>query len=70
MLNEVELISTVVYLPGDPIPFDNIEEILGRFECAPSNVKKMEIKLRKLAKELLGIEQVYYAMDPKTGELR
>ncbi len=68
-LKEVELISTGVFLPGEPVPFDNLEDVLGKFDQAPPRVKKMEAKLRALAKDLIGIDQVYYAFDPKTGEL-
>ncbi|MFH1386885.1 MAG: 3-oxoacyl-ACP synthase III family protein [bacterium] len=67
-LKEVELVSTGVFLPGTPIPFDNLEDVLGSFNAAPPLVKRMEGKLRALAKELIGIEQVYYAIDKKTGE--
>jgi len=66
-LKEVELLSTGVYLPGKPIPFDELENVLGRFDNAPPNIKRKESKLRSLAKELIGIEQVYYAIDPDTG---
>lgn len=68
-LKEVELVSTGVYLPGEPVPFKDLEKILGKFDQAPPRVTKMENKLRALAKDLLGIEQVYYAIDPATGEM-
>jgi 3-oxoacyl-[acyl-carrier-protein] synthase III len=67
-LKEVELVSTGVYLPGEPIPFDNLEDVLGKFDKAPRQVKRMEDKLRSLSKDLIGIEQVYYAIDPKSGK--
>lgn len=68
-LKEVELVSTGVYLPGEPVPFDELEKVLGKFDQAPPRVTKMENKLRALAKELLGIERVYYAIDRTTGEM-
>ncbi|MCU0641752.1 MAG: hypothetical protein MUC35_06730 [Candidatus Margulisbacteria bacterium] len=66
-LKEVEVVSTGVYLPGNPIPFDELESVLGKFEQAPPAVKRMEGKLRSLAKGLIGVESVYYAIDPQTG---
>jgi len=68
-LKEVEVASTGAYLPGNPVPFDDLESVLGNFEKAPDNVKRMEKKLRALAKDLIGIDQVYYAIDPKTRQL-
>ena len=68
-LKEVELVSTGVYLPGEPVPFDDLEKVLGKFDKAPPRVMKMENKLRALAKELIGIEKVYYAIDPATGQM-
>ena len=68
-LKEVELVATGLYLPGNPIPFDNLENVIGKFDDAPPLVKRMNNKLRHLAKDLIGIEHVHYAVDPKTKEL-
>ncbi|MDD4179072.1 MAG: hypothetical protein PHH14_03375 [Candidatus Margulisbacteria bacterium] len=68
-LKEVELVSTGICLPGKPIPFDDLETVLGKFDQAPENIKRKEKKLRSLAKDLIGIKQVYYAIDPATGQL-
>ena len=66
-LKEVELVSTGVYLPGDPIPFDKIEDVLGHLDQAPARTQKLNSKLRAMAKNIIGIEHCHYAIDPATG---
>jgi 3-oxoacyl-[acyl-carrier-protein] synthase III len=68
-LKEVQLVSTGVYLPGEPVPFDKIEEVLGRFDQASPKTKIMIERLRPMAKKLIGVEQCYFAVDPKTRKL-
>jgi 3-oxoacyl-[acyl-carrier-protein] synthase-3 len=68
-LKEVELVSTGVYLPGKPILFDDIEEMIGYLHKAPPRIQKMIERLRPYAKELIGIEQCHFAIDPRTKTL-
>ena len=56
------------FSPGDPIPFDNIEDVLGKITDAPKKVLKRIDRLRPIMKEMLGIEYSYYALDPKTRQ--
>lgn len=56
------------FSPGERIPFDKIEDILGRVTDAPPKVLKRIDKLRPIMKEMLGIEYLHYAIDPKTRE--
>lgn len=56
------------FSPGEPIPFDRIEEILGRITDGPPKLLKRIDKLRPIMKEMLGIEYLHYAIDPKTRE--
>lgn len=68
-LKAVSLAATGVYLPGEPIPFDQIENYLGSFEQASPHVKKLSGKLRALSRELIGIKQCHFALDPTTKQL-
>lgn len=68
-LKEVELVSTGVYLPGDPVPFDKIEEVIGYLDQAPPRMQKFINRLRPTVKDLIGIEQCHFAIDPKTKAL-
>lgn len=68
-LKEVELASTGVYLPGDPVPFEQIEEYIGSLDQTSPRIQKMTKKLRPVVKDLIGIEQCHFAVDPETKEL-
>jgi 3-oxoacyl-[acyl-carrier-protein] synthase III len=56
------------YSPGDPVPFDQIEYVLGKITDAPSKLLKRIDRLRPVMKEMLGIEYSYYALDPETRQ--
>jgi 3-oxoacyl-[acyl-carrier-protein] synthase III len=57
------------YSPGDPVPFDSIEDVLGKITDAPPKVLKRIGRLRPIMKEMLGIEYSHYALDPSTRQL-
>lgn len=69
LLKEVELISTGVYLPGEPVSFDNIEDMIGRLDNAPLRIKKIRDKLYNRVKNLVVVEQCYFAIDSATKEI-
>lgn len=56
------------FTPGDPVPFDKIDDVLGRITDAPKKLMKRIDKMRVLMKEMLGIEYSHYAIDPVTRE--
>ena len=66
-MKEVELLSTGVYQPGEPVPFEKIEDVIGHLDKAPERVKRIIKKSKQMVKALIGIEQCYFAVDPKTG---
>ncbi|MFH1684057.1 MAG: 3-oxoacyl-ACP synthase III family protein [Candidatus Margulisiibacteriota bacterium] len=68
-LKEVELVSTGVYLPGDPVKFDEIEKVIGYLDDAPPRMKKLIEKLRPSMKELIGIDTCHFAVDPVTKKI-
>ncbi len=56
------------FSPGDPIPFADIEKILGEItEASPKLMKRMK-RVRRVIQGLLGIEYSHYAIDPVTRE--
>lgn len=65
-LKEVELVSTGVFLPGEPVPFDNIEKVLGIFDKVPPKIQKMIPKLLRVMKKIIATKYSYFAIDPKT----
>lgn len=52
------------YSPGEPVPFEAIEEVLGRLEGIPKKLEKRLGRLRSVLREMLGIEYSHYAYDP------
>ncbi|VBB47345.1 putative 3-oxoacyl-(acyl-carrier-protein) synthase III [uncultured Desulfatiglans sp.] len=56
------------FSPGNPVPFDEIEEVLGPLTDGPPKLMKRLDRMRKVMRELLGIEYSYYAIDRKTRE--
>jgi 3-oxoacyl-[acyl-carrier-protein] synthase-3 len=56
------------YSPGNPIPFDQIEEVLGKITDAPQRILRRINRLRVIMKEMLGIEYAYYALEPTTRQ--
>ncbi len=56
------------FLPGDPIPFADIQRVLGPLDDAPDRVKRWLRRTAPLMQKLLDIEVVHYAMDPETRE--
>ena len=65
-MKEVELLSTGVYLPGEPVSFDNIENVIGHLDQASPRIQKMIAKLKPSVKKMIGIEQCHFAVDPVT----
>jgi 3-oxoacyl-[acyl-carrier-protein] synthase III len=56
------------YSPGDPIPFDGTEGVLGPITKAPAKLLSWIDRVRPIFKEMLGISAYYYALDPKTRQ--
>lgn len=66
MNNYVKMASVSSYLPGEPIPFDNINNYLGDFQLASSKLQKWANRVQPMMKEMLGFKYCYYAFDNKT----
>jgi len=66
---DVYLAGIGSYSPGDPIPFDHIEAVLGKITDAPNRLMKRIDRMRPIMKEMLGIEYSHYALDPNTREM-
>jgi len=67
-LRDVYVSGIGSYSPGEPVPFDNIEDVLGRLTEAPPKLQKRIDRMRPIMKDMLGIEYSHYAVDPKTRE--
>jgi len=64
----VKLAGTGSYLPGKPIPPEDIALFLGEVTEAPPKVRRWLERIRPLMKELLDIEYYHFAVDPETRQ--
>lgn len=64
----VKISGTGSFLPGDPVPFSEIEEYLGHITEAPKKVMKWMKRTKHIMNEILDIDFCYYAIDPQTKE--
>ena len=56
------------FSPGEKIPFDKIDDVLGEITEAPPRILKWIKKAQPLMKTMLGMDYLYYAIDTETGE--
>lgn len=64
----VKITGSGSFLPGAPVPFDDIDRYLGKITDAPAKVMKWMTRIKPVMKEMLDIEQYFYAIDPVTRE--
>ena len=62
----VKISGTSSYLPGKPVPFEEINDHLGELVNAPEKVKKWAEKTQLLMKEMLGVDYCHYALNRET----
>ncbi len=68
-IKPVSVVGTGSFLPGDPVPNDKIDEILGELDKAPRRVQSF---IKAGGGAMLGdsgIESRHFAIDPKTRNL-
>jgi 3-oxoacyl-[acyl-carrier-protein] synthase-3 len=54
------------YSPGEPVPFERIEEVLGQITQAPPKLLRWIDRMRPIMREMLGVKYCHYAIDPQT----
>lgn len=67
--HRVSISGTGSFLPGEPIPNERLDEILGPLDNAPDNVKSY---VKNIASRMLGssgVEYRHFAIDPQTHKL-
>ncbi len=63
---DVYVVAIGQYLPGEPIPVDSIDDVLGRITKAPEKVVSRINRIRPAMKKMLGIDYVHFVLDPVT----
>ncbi len=62
----VKIAGSGSYLPGNQIPADRVDDILGELNAAPEKIHKWLKRIRGLMRELIDVEYYHYAIDPVT----
>lgn len=68
MPQPVYIAGTGSYLPGAPLPVEDIDRVLGPLTQAPPKIRRWMESTAPLMRELLAIDYVHYAIDPTTRE--
>ncbi len=68
MSHDVFIAGSGTYLPGEPIPFDEIDTVLGPLIDAPKKIRRWLENTKPVMAELLDIHRLHYAVDPDTRE--
>ncbi len=64
----VWIAGTGSFLPGEPIPFLEAQDVLGRLDRAPLRIRKWIEQTTPVMAELLDVKYLHYAIDPVTRE--
>jgi 3-oxoacyl-[acyl-carrier-protein] synthase III len=65
-LKSVKLLGTGKYLPGEAVPFDDVEKFLGRIEGMPEKIAAFVERTKPTLRGIIGMDYYYYALDPVT----
>ncbi len=60
----VKITGSGHYLPGNPIPFAQVDHYLGTVEGAPLKTQKWLKRIKLLMQELIDVESYHFAIDP------
>ena len=64
----VKLTGSGSFLPGKPIPIEEVDHYLGELTEAPKKLQKWLVRMKDLMKEMLEVDYYHFAIDPKTRE--
>ncbi len=64
----VKITGSGSFLPGKPIPADEVDHYLGNLTGAPEKIRKWLTRVRILMKEMLEVDYYHFAIDPVTRE--
>ena len=62
--NKVRIAGTGAFLPGSPFTIDEVDDILGDLTEAPQKIKAWLRRMRDMMKQMVEVENYYYAIDP------
>lgn len=66
--NGVRITGTGSFLPGSPISIDDVDHYLGELTEAPKKIRDWLQRMKLMMKEMLEVENYFYAIHPVTRE--
>jgi 3-oxoacyl-[acyl-carrier-protein] synthase III len=66
--NCVRISGTGSFLPGSPLSVDEVDDFLGELTEAPPKTRAWLQRMKSMMKEMLEVENYYYAIDPVTRQ--
>ncbi|MBU2629634.1 MAG: 3-oxoacyl-ACP synthase III family protein [Proteobacteria bacterium] len=66
----VRVKGTGTYLPGNPVPYDDITRFLGELKDAPQSIQKWYSRTHKIMKDIINISYCHYAIDPDSRKIK
>jgi len=66
MTAKVAIIGSGSHLPGDPVPSENINDVLGEIPGMSSSLEGRARRMQDAILKRTGVRQRHYALDPKT----
>jgi 3-oxoacyl-[acyl-carrier-protein] synthase-3 len=66
--NKVRITGTGTFLPGSPFTIDEVDNILGELTEAPPKINSWLRRMRDMMKQMVEVENYYYAIDPVTRQ--
>lgn len=60
--------GTGSYLPGEPVRYEDIDQVLGPLDLADDDLKRWYSRAKQTMRQLLGMEVYYFALDPVTRQ--
>lgn len=67
-MRDVFIVGTGSYSPGAPIPFTEIESVLGKLDKLPPKLQAWVERMKPIMEGMLGVEYCHYALDPQTRQ--
>jgi 3-oxoacyl-[acyl-carrier-protein] synthase-3 len=64
--NRVRIAGTGNFLPGSPFTIDEVDDILGELTDAPPKIQSWLRRMKDMMKQMVEVENYYYAIDPVT----
>lgn len=64
----VLITGTGSYLPGAPVPYEDIDRVLGELDQADPDLQRWYTRAKATMRQLLGMEVYYFALDPETRQ--